>query len=162
MRPIYDYLKNKDELEELNETFYNQGTFNLKMHKVEFECIETDEDLDIFNAWCEIKDDIFTDMINWLQTDINLEYIRSTSSFRIEFDNEYKSNDLLYWNTPYERLCEYFQDLGDEGYEIEDLENEVQRFINAMKDVQRVVDYINDFKEHQIELFNDFRNEGQY
>ena len=185
MKKLYNEIKK--ETEKLNKQFMNikkhvekLGYTNVKLLDVAF-TLETEEDMRMFNSFCELEFDEFTEYLkdNGLET----EQLGTTSSFKIvpksvmtDFelfdvqDNEdifdvlgYGLNELedVFLSDNFE---EYYSNLNDDiedlqediQAEFEELQDSLYTMFNDLKSVRKGYKYITDFKNNQLELFKEF------
>ena len=103
---------------------------DLKLHLV---VMEENCDDELFNMFCQQEYDLFTE-----ELEVEMKHVGRTSKFRIDYE------------------CDDFEDETDEEY----VEKIITEYVEDLKTIVDVYETIDDFKQHQVEYWNEFIEEA--
>ena len=140
---------------------------DLKLHLV---VMEENCDDELFNMFCQQEYDLFTE-----ELEVEMKHVGRTSKFRIDYE------DGLYGNVYYyddfvnaskkEKMkmlfeefvySEYLYDIFLEDNETEEsyVQERIESYVEDLKTIVNTYKEIEDFKQHQVEYWNEFIEEA--
>ena len=182
MMETIESLNNVIESINLNSLSNIGETTNLKLYDIAFDYCDIEDFEELFNYFCEVEYNMFIEYLNTL--DLKMTHIGNTSSFYIEstrkdfysdyYQDEYEGKDnkeklqLLLDNEAnlYSLYCDeiIFKDgkvysIDTDCIDKEDIKfytRELLDTIGIIRDINKAYEYIENFKNEQIELFKEF------
>ena len=182
MMETIESLNNVIESINLNSLSNIGETTNLKLYDIAFDYCDIEDFEELFYYFCEVEYNMFIEYLNTL--DLKMTHIGNTSSFYIEstrkdfysdyYQDEYEGKDnkeklqLLLDNEAnlYSLYCDeiIFKDgkvysIDTDCIDKEDIKfytRELLDTIEIIRDINKAYEYIENFKNKQIELFKEF------
>ena len=139
---------------------------DLKLHLV---VMEENCDDELFNMFCQQEYDLFTE-----ELEVEMKHVGRTSKFRIDYENGLYGNVYYYDDfvnaSKKEKMkmlfeefvySEYLYDIFLEDNETEEsyVQERIESYVGDLKTIVDVYKEIEDFKDCQIELWNEFIEE---
>ena len=132
---------------------------DLKLHLI---VMEENCDDELFDIFCQQEYDLFTE-----ELEVKMKHVGMTSKFRIDYENGLYGNVYYYDDfvnaSKKEKMKMLFEEFLD--YECDDFEDEtdeeyvekiITEYVEDLKTIVDTYETIDDFKQHQVEYWNEF------
>ena len=136
---------------------------DLKLHLI---AMEENCDDELFSMFCQQEYDLFTE-----ELEVKMKHVGRTSKFRIDYENGLYGN--VYYYDDYvnaskkEKMKMLFQEfvyseclydifLEDNETEESYIQEKIESYVGDLKTIVDVYETIDDFKQHQLEYWNEF------